>query len=75
MAQIMPNSSLDFTVHRTPEAETPGYPFMATVTLDGHSINRITKSGLISMRREITRCLKEEVTHDDATTTRQSPQN
>ncbi|BAQ31599.1 hypothetical protein [Bifidobacterium scardovii] len=59
------NDYRDFTVHRTPDEESPGYPCVFSVALDGHTARRVTKGGLLAMKREINRCLKEEVTRDD----------
>ena len=64
MAALGGNDYRDFTVHRTPDEESSGYPYMASVTLDGHTVRRVTKGGLLAMKREINRCLKEEVTRD-----------
>lgn len=61
MAQIMPNSNLDFSVHRMPEAESPGYPSLFRISFDGHVMaERVTKTGLAAMKREINRILKGE---------------
>lgn len=55
----------EFEVARTPELESGGYQCLFSVTLDGHTIQRVTKGGLQSIKREINRALREAKETDD----------
>lgn len=39
--------------------ESRGYPCLFSVALDGHTIQRVTKSGLKAMKAEINQALKD----------------
>lgn len=53
MTRLTDNDGREFTVTRTPQVESAGYPCLFSVTLDGHTIQRVTKSGLKAMKAEI----------------------
>ncbi|KAA8831440.1 hypothetical protein EMO89_01505 [Bifidobacterium tissieri] len=60
MMVMILNGSGDFTVSRMPEAESAGYPFLARIRFDGRTVaERVTKTGLMAMRREISHALKD----------------
>lgn len=44
MAILSSNDCREFRVARTPELESRGYPCLFSVALDGHTIQRVTKS-------------------------------
>lgn len=58
MAILSSNDCREFRVARTPELESRGYPCLFSVALDGHTIQRVTKSGLKAMKAEINQALK-----------------
>lgn len=57
MTRLTDNDGREFTVTRTPQVESAGYPCLFAVTLDGHTAVRVTKGGLQSIKREISRAL------------------
>lgn len=57
MAVLSSNDCREFRVARTPELESRGYPCLFSVTLDGHTIQKVTKSGLKAMKAEINQAL------------------
>lgn len=59
MTRLTDNDGREFTVTRTPQVESAGYPCLFAVTLDGHTIQRVTKSGLKAMKAEINQALKD----------------
>lgn len=59
MAALGGNDYRDFTVTRTPEEESPGYPCVFSVALDGHVVTRVTKTGLQAMKAEINRAIRD----------------
>lgn len=59
MARLTENDGREFTVTRTPDVESAGYPCLFAVTLDGHTAVRVTKGGLQSIKREISRALRD----------------
>lgn len=65
MKVLCSNDCREFEVARTPELESGGYPYLFFVTLDGHTIQRVTKGGLQSIKREINRALREAKETDD----------
>lgn len=66
MARLTENDGREFTVTRTPDVESAGYPCLFEVTLDGHTAVRVTKGGLQSIKREISRALRDAKEADDA---------
>lgn len=57
------NGGKDFRIRRMPEAESPGYPYLYQLSLDGHVIaSHVTKTGLNLMKREINQALKTKET-------------
>lgn len=66
MAILSSNDCREFRVARTPELESRGYPCLFAVTLDGHTAVRVTKGGLQSIKREISRALRDAKEADDA---------
>ena len=65
MKVLCSNDCREFEVARTPELESGGYPCLFSVTPDGHTIQRVTKGGLQSIKREINRALREAKETDD----------
>lgn len=65
MTVLCSNDCREFEVARTPELKSGGYPCLFSVTLDGHTIQRVTKGGLQSIKREINRALREAKETDD----------
>lgn len=59
MTRLTDNDGREFTVTRTPQVESAGYPCLFAVTLDGHTAVRVTKGGLQSIKQEINRALLE----------------
>lgn len=59
MTRLTENDGREFTVTRTPDVESAGYPCLFAVTLDGHTAVRVTKSGLKAMKAEINQALKD----------------
>lgn len=53
MTRLTDNDGREFTVTRTPQVESAGYPCLFAVTLDGHTAVRVTKGGLQSIKQEI----------------------
>lgn len=66
MARLTENDGREFTVTRTLDVESAGYPCLFAVTLDGHTAVRVTKGGLQSIKREISRALRDAKEADDA---------
>ena len=58
MARLTENDGREFTVTRTPDVESAGYPCLFAVTLDGHTAQ--------SIKREISRALRDAKEADDA---------
>lgn len=48
------------------DIDAAGYPCLFAVTLDGHTAVRVTKGGLQSIKREISRALRDAKEADDA---------
>lgn len=66
MTRLTDNDGREFTVTRTPDVESAGYPCLFAVTLDGATAVRVTKGGLQSIKREINRALRDAKEADDA---------
>ncbi|MDY4677616.1 MAG: hypothetical protein SO360_01950 [Bifidobacterium tsurumiense] len=59
------NNTGQFIIHRMPEEETPGSPFLCSITLscednELHTISRVNKNDLLFMRKTINQALKGE---------------